>query len=101
MMEQVTPTCCCAGERHEPDAAGQAQAQGKGCCEQLAQPSRATANTAQEPALNVPAPALATLLPVYVWVGDAASTLGATPRQARSPPSVGPPLFITHCSFLS
>jgi hypothetical protein len=101
MMEQVVPTCCCAGQRREPEASGQAQAQGKGCCEQLAQPSRATTNAAQEPALEVSAPALAALLPVYAWTFEAASALGTTPRQARSPPSVGPPLFITHCSFLS
>jgi len=101
MMDRAQSACCCAGERASHDAVRRAELRRPDCCEQVAKPARATASTSLDPALDVPKAALATLLPIEVWVGEALSATNAAPRQARAPPGVGPPLFITHCSFLS
>jgi len=101
MAERVQAACCCAGAQDPHDSAPRTEVQPQDCCEKLAQPSRATASSADQPALDVPSPALGTLLPVDAWVGTAGGSSHVALRQARSPPSLGPPLFITHCSFLS
>jgi len=101
MMERVQPACCCAGARNEHTAVRRAEVRHADCCERLTQPSHATASAAEEPALAVPAAAVLAVLPVYAWLGQAVSSDHSTARQARSPPSLGPPLFIAHCSLLS
>ena len=100
MMERVQPACCCAGAREQKPVRA-AELRRQDCCEKLAQPSRARSSAADEAALDLPGPALAMRIPVYAWVGDAVRSSSKSERQARSPPSLGPPLYITHCSLMS
>jgi hypothetical protein len=99
MMGRAVAECCCAGRDAAHDSAGPTL-RAPDCCERLvpasqpvwlaqrdAAPSLFTAPFALTPALLEPPP------PAY-------RLLAVTPPGARAPPSLGPPLFIVHCSLL-
>ena len=100
MMERVTPACCCAGQHHTAAAASGAKASAPSCCERLRSPTRASASAASAQAPDVPTAALAVVLPDFALELDSAAVVNARNPQARAPPGVGPPLFVTYCAFL-
>lgn len=99
MMERVMPACCCAGE-HTSEAAASAKASAPSCCERLLAPNRASASAAASSLPDVPAAALASVLPDFTRQGDPALVVGVRRPQARAPPGVGPPLFVSYCALL-
>jgi hypothetical protein len=100
MMNRVVATCCCdADSGHDPSYA--AQVRSTDCCERITTGTRsatlkATGNEFSIPSLAIPATVLA---PAYVFPRVVHALV--SPRQARAPPGVGPPLFIMHCSLLT
>src|SRR4051812_45827620 len=90
MMEQVMPACCCAGEHHEAEAVQAAKASAPSCCERLQSPARASANAGSTAGPDVPAAALAVVLPEFLLERGPAAVIGSSKPRARAPPSVGP-----------
>jgi hypothetical protein len=100
MMERVMPACCCAGEHDDAVAAPAAKASAPSCCERLQSPTRASASSASLSGPDVPSAALASVLPDFRLEGGPAAVVGLHEPQARAPPSLGPPLFVSYCVFL-
>jgi len=102
-MGLVMESCCCKSASESPGAKCPVQVQAADCCELLESAEReATPAVRDGAATRVPAPALvATLSPWAVALGVDARELGGAVRQARAPPSHGPPLYLKHCVLLS
>lgn len=99
MMERVMPSCCCAHEQ-EREAERAPRASAPDCCERLEAPSRSPAGGANAAVPLVAPAALLAVLPAYLELQAPLGVEGAFTPQARAPPSVGPPLFVVHCSLL-
>lgn len=100
-MGQTMSSCCCRG--HEAKAKPKKQAGDElrraPCCE-IIQPSDAASPGTREPPVRVDAAAVVARVPIEVEPAVESRALAPTPAQARAPPGVGPPLFLSHCSLL-
>jgi hypothetical protein len=99
MMERVMPSCCCA-HAQEREAQRAPRASAPDCCERMEAPSRSNASPANAAVPLVAPAALLAVLPAYLDVLALLGVESAVTPQARAPPSLGPPLFVVHCSLL-
>jgi hypothetical protein len=102
MMERSVSSCCCAHARAKlaKQTKRQTTVQAPSCCDRLTAPSRANGSAVSDGAPQVPSAALAAVLPHFLLAPLAEANVTAFAPSARAPPSVGPPLFLSHCSFL-
>jgi hypothetical protein len=100
-MGEVMTSCCCRGHDGEARAQGEQPdtLRGAACCELVDSSSDAAPGTREAPA-QVAAAAVVGRLPIELEVVVRGWLVSATPAQARAPPGVGPPLFLSHCSLL-
>jgi hypothetical protein len=100
MMDRVIESACCCGNSDSDHVEGRAEVSRPDCCARVAPPSRSAAPSAPDTTIPVPAAALVATVAEPVYTPPPVSTVGTTPKLARGPPPVGPPLFVVHCSFL-
>jgi hypothetical protein len=101
MMERSVASCCCAHAKAKLAKQQRAAAvQAPSCCDRQAAPARAPGNAAGDGPPQVPSATLASVLPDFLLSPLADALVGAFVPSARAPPSLGPPLFLAHCSFL-
>lgn len=100
MMDRVSASGCCCKHAASAAVEGQAEARRPDCCARVAPPSRGVAPSVPDTTIPVPAAALAATIAEPIHVPPRTSIVAATPKLARGPPPVGPPLFVVHCSFL-
>jgi len=100
MMDRVVASPCCADDRDEDQIQEQQQARAPDCCVRIAPSARAVAPSVRAAAVLVPGAALAAIAGEPTYVPARGRDLGAATPQARAPPPLGPPLFLTHCSLL-
>jgi hypothetical protein len=100
MMDRVLESACCCGSSDSPTVEGQPEARRPDCCARVSPPARSVAPAAQDTTIPVPPAALAATVAdtVHLTAPPRAATM--TPKLARGPPPVGPPLFVAHCSYL-
>jgi hypothetical protein len=102
MMNRVVATCCCdTGSKNDDGSSCAVRVRASDCCERLSAAARAPTLKTLGTENSVPPAALtaAVLTPVQFFP----RLLGGVTlsRQARAPPSAGPPLFLLHCSILT
>jgi hypothetical protein len=99
MRERVVSGCCCPkAAAHTERVASSASA--PDCCERIASANRAAVATTQDANASVPPPGMLAILPAYERVEPAREAAIRTAAQARAPPAVGPPAFISFCRLL-
>jgi hypothetical protein len=101
MMNRVVATCCCEREETPPaEARCAAKVRMTDCCERISASARTPALKAAGADVPIPPAAIAATVPAMEYVVPRVGATRALPAQARAPPSIGPPLFIAHCSLL-
>ena len=100
MMDRVSASGCCCKHGGSVAVEGQPEARRPDCCARVTPPSRGVAPSVPDTTIPVPAAALATTIAEPTHAPPRTSTVAFTPKLARGPPPVGPPLFIAHCSYL-
>jgi hypothetical protein len=101
MMGETTSSCCCGQNDGEQRAKGDTDdhIRQSPCCE-IVPRSEATVTGSREATVKIDAAWFVARLPVEYTLEAASRVVMSTPAQARAPPGVGPPLFLTHCSLL-
>src|SRR5438046_2710010 len=100
MMDRVLESaCCCDGDGSQNVDIG-AKVEAPDCCARVTPPSRSVAPNAPDVTVSVPEASIVTVLTGPVGAPLPARDLGTSEKLARGPPPLGPPLFLTHCSFL-
>jgi hypothetical protein len=100
MMDRVSASGCCCKHGDSAGVERHAEARRPDCCARVAPPARGVAPSVPDTTIPVPAAALTATIAEPIDVPPRASTVAVTPKLARGPPPVGPPLFVAHCSFL-
>lgn len=103
MMNRVVATCCCETEANgSENASCQPHVRATDCCEKITTSVRsATAARALDTDFSVPPAPMTATVPAHVYVFPKAVGTLMPMAQARAPPGVGPPLFISNCSLLT
>lgn len=99
MMGRTVVECCCAVE-HSQHRARRATVQAPDCCERLAASQQPLAITSHDATLPDFALAMSVATPPFTHPERGFRVLPALDPAMRSPPGVGPPLFISHCALL-
>ena len=99
MMDRVLESACCCDDGAATVDVG-AKAQVPDCCARVTPPSRSVAPSASDVTVSVPEAAIVAVVPEAVRTPLFVRDWGAAEKLARGPPPLGPPLFLTHCSFL-
>lgn len=102
MMERSVSSCCCAHAKAKlaKQTKRETTVQAPSCCERLTAPSRAHGTTVSDGPPPIPSAALATVLPDFLLAQLGEASVATFAPSARAPPSLGPPLFVSHCSLL-
>jgi hypothetical protein len=101
MMGRVVASCCCA---EDADGAWLVERRvvlrAPDCCERL-EPRSVTSPAVPGKAAGITSPsAVAPVLLAELPAPSPHPATAMTLREARAPPAVGPPLFISHCALL-
>lgn len=99
MMGRATAECCCAAWHAEAREDGPT-AKAPDCCELIGATKPPTALSQQAAPASLQVVALAATLPAYEYAEPSFSLVEPPSSQARAPPAIGPPFYITHCSLL-
>jgi hypothetical protein len=108
MTKQVVAACCCGAEiaaRAANRTAGTKvtaqQCRVADCCQRLSSSSAATSPATQQAFDHVATAPLSFTLPNEPRVFADGQARDACAESTQAPHSIGPPLFVQHCAFLS
>ena len=100
MRERVVSACCCPKEAKDAERVTPPSASAPDCCERIASVSKAAVSTAHDGNASVPSAAVVAILVGYEQVEPARGVAISATAQARAPPAIGPPAFISFCRLL-
>jgi hypothetical protein len=98
MRERVVSDCCCPKE--EANRVAQPTASAPDCCERIASANRAAVAAAHDVDASVPSAAMVAILAAYERIEPPREVGLSATAQARAPPAIGPPAFISLCRLL-
>ena len=108
MTKQVVGTCCCGAEiaaQAARRAAGTKvtaqQCRVADCCQRLSSTSAATSPATQQAFEHVATAPLSFTLPSEFHLSAQGAARDACSESTQAPHSIGPPLFVQNCAFLS
>jgi hypothetical protein len=100
MRERVVSACCCPKAATHAKQVAQPTASAPDCCERIASASRAAVAAPHDANATVPSAAMVAILAVSEGVEPPREVALSATAQARAPPAVGPPAFISFCRLL-
>ena len=100
MRERVVSACCCPKEDTHGHRVAQSTARAPDCCERIASASRSAVAAAHDFDASVPPAAMVAILAVYERIEPPREVGLSATAQARAPPAIGPPAFISFCRLL-
>jgi hypothetical protein len=102
MMNRVVSTCCCEAQKHrDAEVSRSPKVRPTDCCQKVTASDRTATASTSKIDCSVPEASIAEAPAPLAFVASRTFTLVAPSIQARAPPSIGPPLFIAHCSLLT
>ena len=100
MRERVVSACCCPKEATHADKVAQPTASAPDCCERIAAASRDAVAAAHDVDASAPSAQMVAILAAYERIEPPHEIGLSATAQARAPPAIGPPAFISFCRLL-